>query len=894
VHERRGRILRILAIVAISAGLGTLVDWRAPGIERYARDRLIQARGVLPPPDDIAIVAIDEASIARFGRFPWPRPLAARAIDAIAASQPRAIALDVLYTDPTTQSEDAALAQAIARAGNVVVAAQLSEGAAWLMPLPPIASAAAAVGHVNVSTESEGIARQLLVRAADDAGHVLRAMAIETVRIGDRTPEQEVTDAPHALLLGSRVIPVDVATPTLVIGGAVQRLRAGRMSIDYIGPAGSFAPRTYSFAEVIDGRVPGGVLRGKYVLIGATAASLGDRVASPFVHQGDARGNQHGSLMPGVEVLANALNTILRARFYAATPDWMGFVLAALAAAATLGLLALAQGRHEMMQQIGVLAGLAAAILLAGYLMFTRFLLFPPLTPAMVSFASAGILGLLGRSLATSARLDLTIQQMARRVAGFARDPAGADAVEAVAHLTGASGVAIFASDQRRVAAWGAPVRPGQGALTVPLDGGVLAIAHNNGRQPSREMLQLAGAIASAAVGMTELDDEPAQAWWQLPRGVEAKARSLSRLNQRILAHARFFDSALRSVEDALIIAGAGGRITFVNRRAAGVLGSSPEALIGGNLFERLAEAEGAAAADLREVLRRLLIDRNPIEREIAVRGARPRRYMLRIAAVSEGDQPNSAVLGIVASLSDITRQHELQQTKNDVMALVSHEMRTPLSAIQGMSELLAQYDLDAERRRQMNLAINDEVKRLTRMITEYLDIARLESGATVLRRSPVRVEPLVERCLLLFDPLAGQKQIRLARRLDAGAPAVLADADLLARAVGNLISNAIKYSAPGTEVAVTVCIEPAGVAIEVTDHGPGIPAADLDRIFEKFYRVPRVEDADTPGTGLGLALVREVAELHGGNVSATSIVGAGSTFKLRIPRMEEPHGTMD
>ncbi len=422
---------------------------------------------------------------------------------------------------------------------------------------------------------------------------------------------------------------------------------------------------------------------------------------------------------------------------------------------------------------------------------------------------------------------------------------------------------------------------------------GLLEITHAPGHAPSTDALRLAATIAAAAADLTpDADATPGASWWRLPRGVEAKARVLDRLNRRILARARFFDSALRSVEDGLLIAAADGRITFVNRRAAAVLASNADALIGRNLFERLAEAEGAAAPE--DPLTRLLIDRSPIEREITIRGARARRYILRMAAVSEGDNARGAVLGIVASLSDITRQHDLQQTKNDVMALVSHEMRTPLAAIQGMSELLAQYDLDAGRRREMNVAINDEVKRLTRMITEYLDITRLESGATMLRRSPVRVESLVERSLLLLDPLAGQKNMRLARRFDAGLPAVLADPDLLARAVSNLVSNAIKYSPAGTEVMITVRAEQGGVAVDVADRGPGIPAADLDRIFEKFYRVPRAADADTPGTGLGLALVREVAELHGGAVSVASPAGAGSTFTLHIPRMEETHGTLE
>jgi len=142
-------------------------------------------------------------------------------------------------------------------------------------------------------------------------------------------------------------------------------------------------------------------------------------------------------------------------------------------------------------------------------------------------------------------------------------------------------------------------------------------------------------------------------------------------------------------------------------------------------------------------------------------------------------------------------------------------------------------------------------------------------------------------------DPLAGQKNMRLVRKLDAAAPPVLADPDLLARAVSNLVSNAIKYSPAGTDVTVSVRAESNGVCVEVADQGPGIPAGDLDRIFEKFYRVPRAADADTPGTGLGLALVREVAELHGGTVTVASPAGAGSVFSLHIPRMEESHGTL-
>ena len=207
--QATGRIAWTLAIVPLSASLGMLVDWRAPGIARYARDWLVRARGPFPPPDDIAIVAIDEPSIARFGRFPWSRQVIARTIDAIAAGQPKAIAVDVLFTDPTTPGGRRHPGRApSARAGNVVVAAQLIESpvhggpSRWLLPLPALPNAAAAIGHVNVQTEVDGVARQIEVRAADDSGQTVRAMAVETVRVGDGTPEQGVTVRPAGAAAG--------------------------------------------------------------------------------------------------------------------------------------------------------------------------------------------------------------------------------------------------------------------------------------------------------------------------------------------------------------------------------------------------------------------------------------------------------------------------------------------------------------------------------------------------------------------------------------------------------------------------------------------------------------------------------------------------------------------
>jgi signal transduction histidine kinase len=730
-------------------------------------------------------------------------------------------------------------------------------------------------------------------------------MAVEAIRIADGIPEQAITETSREVLLGSHTIPVQEEAPSAVVGvrgGATQTIADARMTIDYIGPPGSY--KIYSFADVVDGRIPARQLRDKYVLLGATAASLGDRLASPFIHTAPPEPNQHGALMPGVEVLANTINTILRSRFYSETPDWLAFLCGTLVAALTLIALTMAQGRYEAIKQIGTLAAVIAAVFLASYFSFTRLLVFPPLTLSLVSFASAGLFGQMRRSLVASSQLDRSIEDVNRAESSLNVMNLGS-AAESIARLADADGVAIYMSQvggrMRLVTAHGIailqkghsfllpPQRGDRRLLTIPIErpsGPItLVIAHAASRSPSLEIQRLCATVAVRAAEIWADKDELPRWWW--PRGLTWKAQSLHYLNNRILDRAKFVDLALRSVEDVLLIAGVDGRITFANRRAAAILDSSEQALCGRNLLEVLAEAEQSPQESARESLVRLVVDRAKIEREITIPGARPRHFMLRVAAVCSGEMGPGSVLGIVASLSDITRQHELQQTKNDVMALVSHEMRTPLTAIQGMSELLAQFEFDPARGREMSVAIHDEAKRLTRMVSQYLDITRLESGATVLRRSALRVESLVERTLLMLDPLADERGVRLTRHLSFDANPVLADADLLSSAVSNLVSNAIKYSPRSTEVTISVKKAANGVSIEVADAGYGIPEDSLNRIFEKFYRVPRVQDVDVPGTGLGLALVREIAELHGGSVTVRSSVGAGSVFALWVPCSE-------
>src|ERR1700704_6396464 len=230
----RSQIVWVAGLLFVCAFAGVLVTWRMPGLQLYAQKWLIRARGPLPVPEDIAIVAIDETSLARLGRFPWHRALTAQLLEQLGQTHPKAITLDVLFSEPTNNSDDSALAAAIGKAGNVVAAAQLtrteSGSVVWLQPLASVERVAAGIGHVHVSSEVDGVAGSFLVRQADDLGQAEWAMALETIRVGEGANSQSVQELPGAVMVGGRIFPVRSESRVIEIESrrprSTQRLQA--------------------------------------------------------------------------------------------------------------------------------------------------------------------------------------------------------------------------------------------------------------------------------------------------------------------------------------------------------------------------------------------------------------------------------------------------------------------------------------------------------------------------------------------------------------------------------------------------------------------------------------------------------------------------------------------
>jgi signal transduction histidine kinase len=223
-----------------------------------------------------------------------------------------------------------------------------------------------------------------------------------------------------------------------------------------------------------------------------------------------------------------------------------------------------------------------------------------------------------------------------------------------------------------------------------------------------------------------------------------------------------------------------------------------------------------------------------------------------------------------------------LSNAKSEFVSVVSHEFRTPLTSIQAFSELLRDEEFPDGQRREFAADINREAERLNRMITELLDLERMESGQMALHREPLDVNALIRGAAATI-PLQGPLHpVRF--ELDPALPPLWGDGDKLTQVVLNLLSNAMKYSPEGGEVAIGARGEAGLAHLWVRDQGIGIPASELETIFDRYTRLASGYDVSITGTGLGLPIVRQIAELHGGRAWAESEPGHGSTFHVTLP----------
>jgi two-component system phosphate regulon sensor histidine kinase PhoR len=333
----------------------------------------------------------------------------------------------------------------------------------------------------------------------------------------------------------------------------------------------------------------------------------------------------------------------------------------------------------------------------------------------------------------------------------------------------------------------------------------------------------------------------------------------------------------LSGMVEGVVALDAEQRILFANDRATELLELAAPAPVGRRLWEVVRQRP------LLDVVRRALAAPEPLREEINWAGATPRSLTLHAARLS-GEPARGAVL----VLHDTTEIRRLERLRQEFVANVSHELKTPLSVIKACVETLQMGAVDdAQHRGEFLDRIAQQSDRLHALILDMLSLTRIETGAELFELGAVPVAPVVEACLERHRTRAAARRQTL-RVSDGTADnhlAVWADEEAFGQILDNLVDNAVKYTPEGGEIRVAWQPEGEHVSLEVTDNGIGIPEQDLPRVFERFYRVDKARSREVGGTGLGLSIVKHLVQALRGSVWAASRVGEGSTFTVRLPR---------
>jgi len=348
---------------------------------------------------------------------------------------------------------------------------------------------------------------------------------------------------------------------------------------------------------------------------------------------------------------------------------------------------------------------------------------------------------------------------------------------------------------------------------------------------------------------------------------INAQMRSLANEKARL-------DTILRGMGEGVMVATPDGTITLVNPAFRDMFGIS-----GSAEGKRLIEV--SRNPDLQSAFHELRTSGKELIREIRIQPGSVTLLTHWVPLRTDGSGD-----GVVAVFHDISDMKYVEEMRRDFVANVSHELRTPVSVIKGYAETLMLDGMlasDPERAVRFVEIIHNHAERLTTLINDILTLSCLESKAAALELYPMDIAGTVNKSRLLLAEHAADKKIQIISELPAELPRVLADQGRLEQVLVNLIDNAVKYTAVGGTVRIGAEVGESKVKVFVQDSGIGIPAKDLPRIFERFYRVDEGRSRDQGGTGLGLAIVKHIIQLHGGEVTVSSIPGKGSTFAFTL-----------
>jgi two-component system phosphate regulon sensor histidine kinase PhoR len=361
----------------------------------------------------------------------------------------------------------------------------------------------------------------------------------------------------------------------------------------------------------------------------------------------------------------------------------------------------------------------------------------------------------------------------------------------------------------------------------------------------------------------------------ELARTFNEMSLRLGEQFDRLEAERHQLRAILGGMVEGVAAVGAGQRLLFANEAAGRMLEFDPGAAVGRPLYELSRQPA------LQGLIERARKTGEVQHEELEFTKPTPRHLTIHVAPLVAG-----GAAGAVLVLNDTSELRRLERLRQDFVANVSHELKTPLTVVKACAETLLDGAVeDPGARGPFLQQIADQAERLHALILDLLSLARVESGEQALDLHAVAVRGAVTACLDRHRPRAEAKRMTLEAIPPSEETTFWADEEALRQILDNLVDNAVKYTQPGGTVRVRWESGAKNVCLSVQDNGPGIPKRDLPRIFERFYRVDRARSRELGGTGLGLSIVKHLTQAMGGSVQATSELGRGTTFTVCLPR---------
>ena len=335
--------------------------------------------------------------------------------------------------------------------------------------------------------------------------------------------------------------------------------------------------------------------------------------------------------------------------------------------------------------------------------------------------------------------------------------------------------------------------------------------------------------------------------------------------------------AAFASMAEGVMVLDSQNRIEGLNKGMAEMIGREYADIVGKTPMEAFRNIA------LQDALNRFRQAGEIVLEEITLGDENPMILDVNISAVKSlpGQDPKTMIV-----FHNVTRLKKLEQVRADFVANVTHEIKTPLTAIIGFVETLQQGAIDDRAKAQkFLLTIHENAQRLNRLVDDLLTLSRIELGETELHLEGLALEDVFETALTLISPRAALKNVRIQRDIQPGLPMVRADRDRLVQILVNVLDNAVKFTPEGGSVSITASPEVQGsVVIKITDTGIGISKSELPRLGERFYRIDKTRSREMGGTGLGLSIVKHLMKAHEGSMEIESTLGKGTTVSLHFP----------